>query len=100
MISCALQDLPGSTAKGAVAERDHSRRHGMFTGYHIEDGYIIGGEMSGRFYIEDAVIKGPKNSGRYYISDNCICGPEENGHFFIEDGYIYGPNKEVPWLRD
>jgi hypothetical protein len=100
MISCALRDLPGSAAEEAVAKRDQSRRHGMFTGYRIEDDYIIGGEMSGRFYIEDAVIKGPKNSGRYYISDNCICGPDENGHYYIEDGYIYGPSKEVPWLRD
>lgn len=72
----------------------------MFTGYHIEDGYIIGEEMSGRFYIEDDVIKGPKNSGKYYLSDNCICGPDESGHFYIEDGYIYGPSKDVPWLRD
>jgi hypothetical protein len=100
MISCALRDLPDSAAEKAVAKRDQSRRDAMFTGYRIEDGYIIGGEMSGRFYIEDAVIKGPKNSGRYYISDNCICGPEENGHYYIEDGYIYGPSKEVPWLRD
>ena len=70
----------------------------VYTGYWIEEGYILGPRESGRFWIQDGWICGPRNSGKFWIQDGCIFGPKQSGEFRIDEGRIYGPHATPPWL--
>jgi len=70
----------------------------VYTGYWIEEGYILGPRDSGRFWIQEGWIYGPRNSGKYWVQEGCIFGPNQNGEFRIDEDRIYGPHPTPPWL--